>query len=189
MIINWLNNNQGFSDAVLSGILVIVSIISIVISTKGTNQQNKIAIFEKGYEVYQEITMINTVVSGYFQLMDQVAEEQSMSAPDFYESLWYGMIFQDQDSSTTVSLFIKKQMNLIEQSKFLFSDLNEQELKQLEDYMKAYLAMSQAYLVVPHADSYTGIKPEEDYREYKSRFEECKIEEIIKKIEKQLTIR
>ncbi|MBN2284903.1 MAG: hypothetical protein JXI43_00540 [Tissierellales bacterium] len=54
-MIEWFNNNQGFMSAILSIVGVIISVVAIWISINVSKKQNRIALFDRKYDVYKEL--------------------------------------------------------------------------------------------------------------------------------------
>lgn len=52
---DWANNNQGLMSAILSIMGVIVSVIAICISINVSRKQNRIALFDKKFEIYKAL--------------------------------------------------------------------------------------------------------------------------------------
>lgn len=55
-MIEWLNLNEGITNILLSIISLIIAFIAIIISVLTAKRQNKIALFEKRYEVYNRFS-------------------------------------------------------------------------------------------------------------------------------------
>lgn len=54
-MIEWFNNNQGFMSAILSIVGVIISVVAIWISINVSKKQNRIALFDRKFDVYKEL--------------------------------------------------------------------------------------------------------------------------------------
>ena len=54
-MIEWVNSNQGFMSAILSIVGVIVSSLAICISINVSKKQNRIALFDRKFDVYKKL--------------------------------------------------------------------------------------------------------------------------------------
>jgi hypothetical protein len=62
---NWLNANQGFASAILTAIAVVISFWALFSSIRATKRQNKIALFDKKYEIYEKINILIACLEDY----------------------------------------------------------------------------------------------------------------------------
>ncbi|WKY47712.1 hypothetical protein Q5O24_15400 [Eubacteriaceae bacterium ES3] len=180
------NDNQGFLSVVLSSITIFASIVAILISVNATKQQNKIALFEERYEVYQEVSIISNFIDGYYETVVKIDSSSPVSQSQFYESLWEGEIHPYTDNSMDVNSIISKQLNNVKQAEFLFTNLSVQDFKKLDTYMKNYFTMTQQLIVIPDADA--SLNWESVNENYQDTFLENDIKDVIDKMEKQLKL-
>jgi len=160
----------------ISGLGIIISavaiFVAILIPKQIAEDQNKIALFEKRYEVYHEIKVINDFLDDYYYTyldvtrVDNFPEElspegvlaenltQEQREAIYFNTLWLGEIQINQypniDKTTVI---VRQQAQKVGYASLLF-DITEDEKMLCDKFFKSYNAMIDRYVILSKADFY-----------------------------------
>jgi len=197
-ITNAINNSTktgkyDWISLLISSLGLFISLITIFVAIdvpkKIAQEQNSIALFEKRYEVFNEIKTINDFLDGYYQTYEKAIYNMPFRdlSPDerkalYYRELWEGEIhFSQYSKDNEVKNILNQQSKKIGYSSLLF-EMSEDEQSLCNDFFSSYAAMTQRYVIVETADYYIPIRKfDENYNQYD-------MTSVIEKMEKQLEL-
>ena len=177
----------------ISGLGLFISLITIFVAIdvpkKIAQEQNSIALFEKRYEVFNEIKTINDFLDGYYESYEKAIYNmpfRDLSLDErkalYYKGLWEGEIhFSQYSKNDEVANILKQQSKKIGYSSLLF-EMTEDEKSLCNDFFSSYAAMTQRYVTVETADYYIPFhKFDDNYNQYD-------MTNVLEKMEKQLEL-
>lgn len=163
---------------VISGLSIIISTIAIFVAILIPKQiaveQNKIALFEKRFEAYQEIKVINDFLNGYFETYSTAIYNLPIKNPNlegreafYYKTLWEGEIQNNQYSmKDDVGTILRQQEQLIDSLSLVFN-ITEDEENLCYNFYNNYRAMTQRYVLLDKAVFYIPLgELDKDYSQF-----------------------
>lgn len=161
---------------VISLISIVLSALAIIKTGDIAKKQNDIALFEKRYEAYQELSIINQYVvdicseelSGL--QLEQIPHFDKYSDTEKDEALnyeiWMGEVWsnyhKDLESANSV---LNKQKQIISSIDLIFENITQEERNLYIDYLNNYCAMIQKSMIVyEDTESYSLDKSTNDYK-------------------------
>ena len=112
----------------------IASIVAIVISVRTVRSQNRVALFEKRYEVYSELNKILEIG----RRTKAVGREVRLNAQQAWSTILVLMNWEDGELDEIRSRRIKSEV-IIEQTRFLYHDVDFQPIERLFETFRAYV--------------------------------------------------
>lgn len=123
-------------------------IVAIDIPNKIAEQQNKIALFEKRYEVYCEIRTVKEFIDEYYDLCTR--DSITVVEGDKYVHLWEDKIHINHYSSIeNKGTIIKLQEQKIRSIDFIFEDITGEESALVKDFFDMYYSYTQNFIKEP----------------------------------------
>lgn len=175
---------------VVSCLGILVSAIAIIVAVNVprqiAEQQNKIALFEKRFNVYNELKAIDDFLNDYYktqELTNDSLDELSKKEQEIisYQSIWEGEIHQNRyPNIEDIFAILSLQSQTIESLDFLFSDITSEEMELCENFYNTYRAMTERYVLVPNADGYIP------FGEFDDNYERFELKDLLEKLKSQL---
>lgn len=128
-------------------------IVAILIPGKIAKEQNKIALFDKRYEVYCEFQAIQNFLMGYSEVCSN--EKGIYLDESYYEMLWEGEIHNNFYPDTeNVGTVLRLQRQKVDAISFVFAEITEEEKNLSKEFFNAYNALTQRCVLLSNADAY-----------------------------------
>lgn len=180
------SNNLGVYDFINLGfsiLSIVFSFIAIIVAIrvpkKIAKQQDKIALFDRRYELFHELKMIHDFMKEYYKVLKQGGCESLNLLPDvnvnelsdeqkaglLYQTLWEGSIHAVyyQDNSNPESILMN-QKRIIQPISLLFDNVTTKEEEECTKFFNTYVAMTHRYVLLAKSSYYYPFKTfEESY--------------------------
>lgn len=175
------------------GILIstIAIIVAIRVPLKIAEKQDKIALFEERYNIYNELKTIDDFLNDYYETrscvidslpvenLDELTKDQREAI--YYESLWETYIHQNEyPSIESTSTILKLQAQTIDPLDIMFSDITSEEIELCKNFYSTYRAMTERYVIVPNADGFVI------FGEFDDNYERFELKDLLEKLKSQL---
>lgn len=182
-------------ELVVSCLGILISAIGIIVAIrvplKIAEKQDKIALFEKRYSIYNELKTIDDFLNDYYETLSRVIDSLPVENLDerakdqleasHYESLWETYIHQNEyPSIENTYTILKLQAQTIDSLDIMFSDITSEEIELCKNFYNTYRAMTDRYVVVTNADGFVI------FGEFDDNYERFELKNLLEKLKSQL---